>query len=464
MSAESKSAVAESVRAAATKSAAYARLTALFDNGTMTEFDPLALSEGKPAEVITAFGTVNGVPTCAFSQNSDVAGGAVSKASAAKICKVFDYALKTGAPVVGIYDSTGARLKQGAEMLNSFGDMLRRSNNLSGVVPQIAVIAGTCVGTCSLLASSADVIICSETADYGIDTAGGNMTAQQAMAAGAAHITAQDAQSAVAAARNVLALLPQNNLSAPAVCEFSEPSTFPAAIAAQKIGSGTDITAEMLTGVVDLGSFIELSAGFGKEVTTGLATMNGASVGIVATHSADDSTLMSRDSTAKAARFVRFCDAFSVPVVTFVDCCGFATIREASMLAHSYAEATTAKIAVITGAAYGAAYVSMAGASSGSDYVVAWPTAVISPLAPETIAAVLYSEQLAGSRNPIEQRKAQVEEYKTTLGSPYTAALGGHIENVIDPAATRNTVLAALNMLAGKRVSTSPKKHSNIQL
>lgn len=464
MSSESKSAVAESVRAAVSKSSAYARLIALFDNGTMTEFDPLALSEGKPAEVVTAFGTVNGVPVCAFSQNSDIAGGAVSKASAAKICKVFDYALKTGAPIVGIYDSTGARLKQGAEMLNSFGDMLRRSNNLSGVVPQIAVIAGTCVGTCSLLASSADIIICSETADYGIDTAGGNMTAQQAMASGAAHLTAPDAQSAVAAARNILALLPQNNLAAPAVCEFTEPSTFPAAIAAQKIGSGTDVTAEMLSGIVDLNSFTELSAGFGKEITTGLATMGGSPVGIVASSCAAEGVLLDRDSTAKAARFVRFCDAFTIPVITFVDCSGFASIREASMLAHAYAEATTPKMAVITGAAYGAAYVSMAGASSGSDYVVAWPTAVISPLAPETIATVLYSEQLAGSKNPIEQRKAQVEEYKANLGSPYTAALGGHIENVIDPAATRNTLLAAMNMLAGKRVSTSPKKHSNIQL
>ncbi len=463
MGAESKAAIAESVRAAVTKSAAYARLTALFDSGTMTEFEPLALSEGKPAEVITAFGMVNGVPVCAFSQNSEIAGGAVSKASATKICKVYDYALKTGAPVVGIFDSTGARLKQGAEMLNAFGDMLIRSNNLSGVVPQIAVIAGTCIGTCSLLASSADVIICAETADYGIDTAGGNMTAKEAAEAGVAHIVTPDAHSAVAAAKNLISILPQNNLSAPAVCDYTEPSVFPAAIASQKIGSGADVTAEMLSGIVDLGSIIELSAGFGRQTYTALATMNGAVTGIVSVHS-DEKELVSRDSAAKAARFVRFCDAFSIPVITFVDCCGFASIREASMLAHSYAEATTAKIAVIVGAAYGAAYVSMAGAASGSDYVVAWPTAVISPLAPTTIAAVLYNEQLVGSKNPIEQRKAQVEEYTATLGSPYTAALGGHIEDVIDPANTRNTLLAALNMLAGKRVSKSPKKHSNIQL
>ena len=464
MGAESKAAIAESVRAAVTKSAAYARLTALFDSGTMTEFEPLALSEGKPAEVITAFGTVNGVPVCAFSQNSEIAGGAVSKASATKICKVYDYALKTGAPVVGIFDSTGARLKQGAEMLNAFGDMLIRSNNLSGVVPQIAVIAGACIGTCSLLASSADIIICSEDADYGIDTAGGNLTAKQALEAGVAHIVTSDAHSAVAAARNLISILPQNNLSAPAVCEFTEPSVFPAAIASQKIGTGVDVTAEMLSGIVDLNSLIELSSGFGKEAFTALATMNGTVVGLVSVHCDNDETLVGRDSTAKAARFVRFCDAFSIPVITFVDCCGFASIREASMLAHAYAEATTAKIAVIIGAAYGAAYVSMAGASSGSDYVVAWPTAVISPLAPATISAVLYNEQLVGSKNPIEQRKAQVEEYTATLGSPYTAALGGHIEDVIDPANTRNTLLSALNMLAGKRVSRSPKKHSNIQL
>jgi len=464
MGAESKVAIAESVRAAVTKSAAYARLVALFDSGTMTEFEPLALSEGKPSEVITAFGNVNGVPVCAFSQNSEVAGGAVSKSSASKICKVYDYALKTGAPVVGIFDSTGARLKQGAEMLNAFGEMLVRSNNLSGVVPQIAVIAGTCIGTCSLLASSADIIICSEDADYGIDTAGGNMSAQQALESGTAHLVASDALSAVASARNLISLLPQNNLSAAAVCDFTEPSAFPAAIASQKIGTGTDVTAEMLSGIVDLGSVIEFSSAFGKEAFTGLATINGNVAGIVSVHNDTEDSLVSRDSASKAARFVRFCDAFSIPVITFVNCCGFESIREASMLAHAYAEATTAKIAIITGAAYGAAYVSMAGAASGSDYVVAWPTAVISPLAPSTIATVLYSEQLAGSKNPIEQRKAQVDEYTATLGSPYTAALGGHIEDVIDPANTRNTIIRALNMLAGKRITRSPKKHSNIQL
>lgn len=464
MGAESKSALAENVRTTVRSSAAYARLNSLFDSGTMTEFEPLALSEGKPAEVITAFGTVNGVSVCAFSQNSEIAGGAVSKASAAKICRVYDYALKTGVPVVGIYDSTGARLKQGAEMLNAFGDMLQRSNNLSGVVPQISVIAGACIGTCSLLASSADVVICSETADYGIDTAGGNMSAKQAVKEGAAHLIAPDALSAVAMARNIIALLPQNNLSTPAVCEYSEPSTAPAASAAQKIGSGEDVTAEMIGGIVDFNSFIEFADSFGEEIVTGLATMNGATVGIVASHCSGEDNLVSRDSTAKAARFVRFCDAFSIPVISFVNSVGFASIREASMLAHAYAEATTAKISVITGAAYGAAYVAMAGAGSGADYVVAWPTAVISPLAPETIAAVLYSEQLAGSSNPREQRKAQVEEYKATLASPYTAALGGHIEDVIDPAATRIALLSALNMLAGKRVSRSPKKHSNIQL
>lgn len=464
MGAESKAAIAESVRAAVNKSAAYSRLTALFDSGTMTEFEPLALSEGKPAEVITAFGMINGAPVCAFSQNSEIAGGAISKASATKICRVYDYALKTGAPVVGIFDSTGARLKQGAEMLNAFGDMLIRSNNLSGVVPQIAVIAGTCVGTCSLLASSADVVICSENADYGIDTAGGNMTAQQALEAGVAHIVAADANNAVVMARNIVSLLPQNNLSAPALCEFTEPSVFPAAIASQKIGSGDNVTMEMLSGIVDLGSIIELSSGFGKQAFTALATMEGNVVGIVSMYSDGSETPADRDSTAKSARFVRFCDAFSIPVVTFVDCCGFASIREASMLAHAYAEATTVKIAVVVGAAYGAAYVSMAGASSGSDYVVAWPTAVVSPLAPTTIAAVLYNEQLVGSKNPIEQRKSQVDEYTQTLGSPYTAALGGHIEDVIDPTNTRKTLLSALNMLAGKRVSRNPKKHSNIQL
>lgn len=463
MSLESKPVNPESLRAAAKSSAAYGRLMALFDEGSMSEFDALALSEGKLAEVITACGTVNGINVCAFAQNNEVAGGAVSKASAAKICRLYDFALKTGAAVVGIFDSTGARLKQGAEMLNAYGDMLARSNNLSGVVPQISVIAGSCVGTCALLAAGADIVICTEKADYGIDTTGTDTSAASAVKNGVAQITVKDAAAAIQSARDILALLPQNNLSACGTCEYTDPAAYPLDAAAQKAAAGEDFTADAIAGTVDLNSFIELEKGFGTGVVTGLATIGGQAAGIVATTSKNNEPL-SRDAASKVARFVRFCDAFSIPVVTFVDTVGFASIREASMVTHAYAEATTTQITVIAGAAYGAAYVAMAGTSAGADYVVAWPTAVIAPLAPETVSAVLYNDQLKGCKDQHAKRAELVAEYKSTLASPYTAAQAGSIQDVIAPQETRSVILAVMSMLAGKRVQRSAKKHSNIQL
>lgn len=464
MSQESMPISAEELRTAVAGSKAYERLTALFDEGSMTEFDPLSVSEGKPAEVVAAFGTVNGINTCAFAQNSAVAGGAVSKASAAKINRVFDYALKVGAPVVGIYDSTGARLKQGNDMLAAIGDMLIRSNNLSGVVPQIAVVAGSCIGTASLLASSADVVICSEKASYGIDTAGVSLSAKEAAENGTAHILVKDDMAAVAKAKDILAMLPQNNIAAPAVLDFAEPDTNAIAAAAQKIASGKSAVEDIISGSVDADSFIELSKDFGKCVATGLATIGGNAVGIVITGANGDKAIIGRDGASKGARFVRFCDAFSIPVVTFVNAAGFASLREASMMAHAYAESTAVQVSVITGAAYGSAYVALAGNSAGADFVFAWPNAVIAPLAPETAADVLYREKLKGVSDQKAARAAQVAEYKATLASPLAAAEGGYIQDVIAPQNTRAMLISVLSMLAGKRVTGHPKKHSNIQL
>lgn len=464
MSLESKPIPAAELRSAVESSKAYARLIALFDEGSMTEFDPLSVSEGKPAEVVAAFGLVNGINTCAFAQNSAVAGGAISKASAAKIARVFDYALKVGAPIVGIYDSTGARLKQGNEMLSAIGDLLNRSNNLSGVVPQIAVVAGPCIGSASMLAASADIVICADGANYGIDTAGNNLSSKDAAENGTAHIIAKNDLAAVAEARNILALLPQNNLAAPAVLEFAEPDVNAAAAAAQKISSGKPAAEDIVAGTVDAGSFIELNKDFGKCVVTGLATINGAAVGVIITGADSQNILVCREGASKGARFVRFCDAFSIPVITYVNAGGFTSLREASMMAHAYAEATTLQVSVITGAAYGSGYIALAGSSAAADFVFAWNNAVIAPLAPETAAAVLFSEKFKGVKDQKAARAEQVAEYKATLASPLAAAEEGYIQDVIAPADTRAKLISVLSMLAGKRVARHPKKHSNIQL
>ena len=472
MSLESKPVNVEDLRAAVTGSKAYARLAALFDEGSMREIDPLAVSEGKPAEVVAAFGKVEGMSVCAFSQNSKVAGGAISTASAAKMIKVYEYALKTGCPVVGVYDSTGARLRQGNEMLNAIGEMLALSNNLSGVVPQISVIAGTCVGTASLLAASADIIICAADAVFGFDTAGGNKKGAESAAEGVVHLVEKDDAAAMQKARLLVSMLPQNNLSAAAECEFGEPS------AVAKAGAKAE---ELIAAVADDQSFVELSAGFGKCAVTGFATVEGQTVGVIC-YNEGEKALVGKEGSAKAARFVRFCDAFSIPVVSLVNVSGFASMREASMLAHAYAETTAPKITVVTGAAYGAAYIALAGAASGADLVYvsnaggayawaksltgekAWPQAVIAPLAPETAANVLYADKFKGVKDQKAARSAAVSEYKSTLASPFEAAKDGYIQDVIDPSMTRSAVVNALELLAGKRVQTNPKKHSNIQL
>ncbi len=453
MSLDSKPVSAQELRNAVTGSKAYARLTALFDEGSMCEIDPLSVYEGKPAEAVAAFGQVNGISVCAFSQNNKIAGGAISTASAAKIIKVYDYALKTGCPVVGIYDSTGARLLQGNAMLASIGEMLMLSNNLSGVVPQISIIAGACVGTASLLASGADIVICAEDAVFGIDTAGGNKSGAEALKNGSAHITEKTDTDAVAKAREIISMLPQNNLSAAGSFEFAEPTA--------AIG---DKPSEVIAATVDEGSFIELSKEFGRCVVTGLSTIAGETVGVVAYAPENEKAIICRDGACKAARFVRFCDAFSIPVVSFVNAGGFDSVREASMLAHAYAEATCPQVSVVTGAAYGAAYIALAGSASGSDLVYAWPSAVIAPLAPETAAAILYNDKLKGAKDQHAVRAEQVEQYKSTLASPYMAAEEGYLQNVIEPSETRSTVIAALTLLSGKRVKSNPKKHSNIQL
>lgn len=466
MSLESKLEKIASCRDKVSRSVAYTRLVSLFDEGSMTELDPLVVSDGGPAEVVTAYGTIAGIQAYAFAQNGDVSGGAFSSAQAGKIKKVYDFAVKTGAPVVGIYDSEGARLRQGGEILAAYGDMLRWSNNLSGVVPQISIVVGACIGTSALVAASADIVIACKGCDYGVNTAGGNLSAEDAAAQGNVQLVAEDADDAIAKARKLISILPQNNLSEAMSGEFDETAGAGDTLmqCANLVGSDSKIMSYIIGAVTDAGSFVEFSAAFGRSTIVGLATVAGSTVGLVATRSRVEDGKIDSCGASKAARFVRFCDAFSIPVVSFVDTFGFTSVREASMLAHAYAEATTVKVSVIVGAAYGPAFIALAGRAANADMTIAWPSAVIAPLAPETVTAIIYNDRLAQSGNPVAEREALIEEYKDTLASPITAAADGYIEDVINPANTRAVIIGALDMLSGKRVSNLPKKHSNIQL
>ncbi|CZT57267.1 carboxyl transferase [[Clostridium] leptum] len=432
MSLESGRKILSEKRAGMGESPARKRLEKLFDQGTFLELDGLAAKE-----VVTGFGSVDGAPAYAFAQDSTVNGGAIGRAQAEKIAKVYDLAIKTGAPVVGVYDSHGAYLKEGADMMAALGDLVMKASRLSGVVPQISLIAGVCGGSAALMASMADLVVKSDKGEL-------FLTAHEEAekAAGVVHVEAENEEDAIASVRSLINLLPINNLS-----------IAPVADAAEAAGS------EGLESVVDAGSMVELLNGFGDNVTAGLARVAGNAAVVADIHGQLDA-----DSSVKLARMVRMADAFSLPVVTLVDCEGFDTVREAAKVAHTYAEATTPKVTVITGAAVGAAYMALAGKAAGADVVFAWPQAVVSAMKPEAAVEVLWNDKLAQMKDPLKERAQLVQEYKDTEATPFDAAEAGYIENVIEPAETRANVVAALDMLAGKRVATLPRKHSNMPL
>lgn len=447
MSIESKLAFLQETKAANAQTKAYQRLQLLFDEGTFVEIDSFTKSGDGRAEAAAGFGSVDGCPVYAFAQNSDVEGGAMSKAQAAKICKVYELAEKTGAPVVGIYDSIGARLNESCEMLAAYGDVMLKANNLSGVVPQIAVIAGPCLGASSMIAAAADVVIMSEDGQFALQTNGEGGDLKEASESGLVHLTAKDDKEAVAKARELITLLPSNNLSGAPITDFADS-------AAETDGESG---ASIIAAVMDQDSFIEFQAGFGAGFIAGLAKLGGNTVGVVAS---EEKTADGK-ACEKAARLVRFCDAFAIPVITFVNAERFCCIKAACKLTNAYAEATTAKISVITGEAYGAVYMALAGAAAGVDVAYAWPTASISALNPTTAAVMLWSDKLKGSSNPTADRAKLIAEYKDQEACPFKAAGDGFVQDVIEPSETRLKLYAALDMLAGKRVTRLPKKHAN---
>lgn len=447
MSIESKLAFLQETKAANAQTKAYQRLQLLFDEGTFVEIDSFTKSGDGKAEAAAGFGSVDGCPVYAFAQNSDVEGGAMSKAQATKICKIYELAEKTGAPVVGIYDSIGARLNESCEMLAAYGDVMLKANNLSGVVPQIAVVAGPCLGASSMIAAAADVVIMSEEGQFALQTNGEGGELKDAAESGLVHLTAKDDKEAVAKARALITLLPSNNLTGAPITDFVDST----------VETDGESGASIIAAVMDQDSFVEFQSGFGAGFIAGLAKLGGNTVGVIASgeKKADGK------SCQKAARLVRFCDAFAIPVISFVNTESFCCLKAACKLTNAYAEATTAKIAVITGEAYGAVYMALAGAAAGVDVAYAWPTASISALNPTTAAVMLWSDKLKGSSNPAADREKLIAEYKDQEACPFKAAGDGFVQDVIEPSETRLKLYAALDMLAGKRVTRLPKKHAN---
>lgn len=438
-------------------SAARRRLAALFDDGAYTEVGSLSMEKESLASVITAYGYVNGSLVYAFSQDNTVNSGAVGTVHAQKIAKLYSLAAKTGRPVVGIHDSNGAFIDGTVDSLNAYGEMIGTAASVSGVVPQISVIAGVCAGSAAMLACSADFVVMTKDAELYV-APNGKSTAADAAKAGTAAVVCDDDDAAVSAAKELLRLIPENNLTAVPVYEYEENS----------FASGNTLS-DTVNNIADAESVTELYEGFGKASYTALATVAGSTAGIVSTNKTKDK--LTADDSAKIARFVRTCDAFGIPVITLVDTEGFdgegeaaGSVRNMTMLAGAYAEATTAKVTLVTGKAYGPAFVALASKGANADFTFAYESAVISPLAPVTAVEFLWHEKLAGAANAAAKREELAKEYIAEYATAEKAAYRNAVDEVISPAQTRTKLAEALEILSGKRVSRLPKKHNNLPL
>lgn len=416
-------------------------LSLFFDDGVYTEIDPFITSKDEK-EAVAAYGKVDGNPVYAFSQNSGENGGIMSKAQGAKLLKLYELAAKTGAPVLGIYDSKGAYLDEGMEMLSSYGDILKAINNLSGVVPQVSVILGSCTGTNALNAISADFVIMADDAKLSTETSGENSSADYAASQGIAHIRVSNVEGAADKARKLISMLPSNNLSPAPVWDSAEPEK-------------NDISAEAIASVFDAESFIEIMDGAAKRVKTCFARLCGKTVGILATNG----EVICDKTCEKMARFVKFCDAFSIPIITFGNSKGFAGTIQAKKLTSAYADATTAKITVVTGEAFGPFYLATCGTGAGADMTFAWDSASVSPLSPQAQAIIMWKDKMNVA---VAKQQEVVEQYKKTELTAIKAAQTGIVQDVFAKEQTRQKLCAALEMLAGKRVATVAKKHSTI--
>lgn len=433
------------------------RLALLFDDGIYSEINSMVREKDALTGVVTAYGYVNGNAVYAFSQDKTVNSAAMGIKQAEKITKLYELAAKTGAPIVGIHDSDGAYVDGTAASLAAYGKIIAAASQVSGVVPQISVITGTCAGSAALIACSSDFVIMTKESELFMAPCSNDNpgTAQKAAEAGLASLLCNDDKSALDKARELINLLPVNNLSAVPMFEYNESGTAPAS----DLESLTD-------SVADADSIIEIGSEYGTSAYTALASIGGTAAGIAATNKSKEK--LTADDCAKLARFMRTCDAFSIPVVTFVDTEGFADgdtisgIKAMTLLANSYAEATTVKISVVTGKSSGPVFTAVAGSSSGSDFTFAWENAVISPFASETAVEFLWHDKLRGAENLEAKRKELAAEYEASLASAASAAEGNYIDEIISSADTRKAVMSAFDILSGKRVQKLPKKHNNI--
>jgi propionyl-CoA carboxylase beta chain len=477
------------------------RVDLLFDRGTFQEVDKLVTHRCRdfgmdelviPGDgVIAGHGRVDGRPVYAFAQDFTVFGGSLSETNAAKIVKIMDLAMKMGAPVVGLNDSGGARIQEGVLSLGGYADIFLRNTLASGVIPQISAIMGPCAGgavyspaitdfnimvegTSYMFVTGPDVIKTVTHEEVTKEELGGAMTHNAT--SGVAHFAVADDRECLQLIRELLGYLPGNNLDEAPRRETTDPVDREDESLDDIVPAAPNQPYDMLDlvhAVADEGAFLEVHRHYAKNIVVGFARLGGRSVGVVANQPAHLAGTLDIDASVKGARFVRFCDAFNIPLVTFEDVPGFlpgtrqeygGIIRHGAKLLFAFAEATVPKVTVITRKAYGGAYCVMSSKHIRTDVNLAWPSAEIAVMGPEGAVNILYRRELETARDPASLRASKVSEFREKFANPYVAASRGFIDEIIRPRQTRAKLISALSALETKRDKNPPKKHGNIPL
>ncbi|MGN7799207.1 acyl-CoA carboxylase subunit beta [Leifsonia sp. 22587] len=506
-------AVTASGQAAIEKQHAKGKLTArerielLLDQGSFVELDEFVRHRthafGMEAKrpygdaVVTGVGTIHGRNVAVFSQDFTIFGGSLGEVAGEKIIKVMDHALKTGVPMIGILDSGGARIQEGVVALGKYGEIFRRNTAASGVIPQISIVMGPAAGgavyspaltdfvimvdkSSHMFVTGPDVIKTVTGEDVGFEELGGALTHNKV--SGVSHYLASDEEDALDYARTLLSYLPQNNLAElPAFqsepeLEITDADRRLNTVIPDSPNQPYDVKT-IIEGIVDDGEFLEVQPLFAPNIVIGFARVEGRSVGIVANQPSSMAGTLNIDAGEKASRFVRFCDAFSIPILTLVDVPGYlpgtdqewtGVIRRGAKLLYAYAEATVPLVTIITRKAYGGAYIVMGSKQLGADINLAWPTAEIAVMGGQGAVNILYRGEIKRAEEAGEDvaavRTKLANEYTYNVASPFLAAERGELDGVIEPAATRVSVIKALRALRTKRASLPPKKHGNIPL
>ncbi len=481
------------------KMTARERINHLMDAGSFVELDAFVKhrctefgmeKEETPAEgVITGYGTVDGRLVYIYAQDFTVSGGSLGEMHAKKICKVLDLAMKMGAPVVGVNDSGGARIQEGVDALSGYGQIFYRNTLASGVIPQLSVIMGPCAGgavyspaltdfifmvdkTSQMFITGPQVIKAVTGEEVTAEELGGGMSHNRT--SGVAHFLSDNEQACLEDIKRLLSFLPSNNMeTAPIFDTQDDMNRIDEAlntILPDNSNKGYDMK-DIIRTVADNGDFFEVQPYYAQNIITGFLRLNGASIGVIANQPKVLAGCLDINASDKAGRFIRTCDAFNIPILNLIDVPGFlpgttqeygGIIRHGAKMLYAYSEATVPIVNVITRKAYGGAYLAMCSKDLGADMVFAWPQAEIAVMGPDGAANIIFKRDIEKAENPAQARAEKIQDYKDRFATPYIAASRGYVDDVIEPATTRQRLISAFEMLASKRETRPSKKHGNL--